>query len=67
MLHFGCSLFFGLSALLGGHHVDIARLKGHFLAPAFGALHFQPFVLGDGLRAIGDSASRHQVAEATWP
>jgi hypothetical protein len=40
------------SALLGGHHVDIARYKGHLLAPAFGALQFQRFMLGDGLPAF---------------
>jgi hypothetical protein len=44
--------FFAWSALLGGDHVDIARDKGHLLAPAFGALQFQRFVLGDGLRAF---------------
>src|SRR6516165_1654339 len=39
-------------ALFGGHHVDIARHKGHLLAPVFGTLHFQRFVLGNGLRAF---------------
>jgi hypothetical protein len=42
----------GALALLGGHHVDIARYKGHLLAPAAGALQFQRFMLGDGLRAF---------------
>ena len=51
MLHFGFSLL-ASSALLGGHHVDIARYKGHLLAPAAGALQFQRFMLGDGLRAF---------------
>ena len=40
------------SALLGGHHVDIAWYKGQLLAPAFGALQFQRFMLGDGLPAF---------------
>ena len=40
------------SALLGGHHVDIARDEGHLLAPAFGALQFQRLMLGDGLGAF---------------
>jgi hypothetical protein len=40
------------SALLGGHHIDIARDKRHLLAPAFGALQFQCFVLGDGVGAL---------------
>jgi hypothetical protein len=44
--------FLASLALLGGHHVDIARYKGHLLAPAFGALQFQRFMLGDGLRAF---------------
>ena len=44
--------FFASSAFLGGHHVDIARYKGHLLAPAFGALQFQRFVLGNGLGAL---------------
>jgi hypothetical protein len=39
-------------ALLGGHRVDIARDKRHLLAPAFGALQFQCFMLGDGLSAL---------------
>jgi hypothetical protein len=30
-----------------GHHVDIARDKGHLLAPALGALRFHGFMLGD--------------------
>jgi hypothetical protein len=51
MLHFGFPFLASL-ALLGGHHVDIARYKGHLLAPAFGALQFQRFMLGDGLRAF---------------
>jgi hypothetical protein len=34
-------------ALLGGHHVNIARDKGHLLAPALGALRFHGFMLGD--------------------
>jgi len=41
-----------LLALLGGHYVDVVRHKGHLLAPAFGALHFQRFVLGDGFCTI---------------
>jgi hypothetical protein len=51
MLHFGFTFLASL-ALLGGHHVDIARYKGHLLAPAFWALQFQRFMLGDGLRAF---------------
>src|SRR6476660_9091347 len=39
-------------ALLGGHHVDVARHKGHLLAPALGALRFYGFMLGDGLSAF---------------
>ena len=39
-------------ALLGGHHVDIARHKGDLLAPALGALRFHGFMLGDGLGAF---------------
>ena len=51
MLHFGFPLLAWL-ALLGGHHVDIAQYKGHLLASTFGALQFQRFMLGDGLRAF---------------
>ena len=51
MLHFGFPLLASL-ALLGGHHVDIARYKGHLLASTFGALQFQRFMLGDGLRSF---------------
>ena len=51
MLHFGFPLLASL-ALLGGHHVDIPRYEGHLLAPAFGALQFQRFMLGDGLGAF---------------
>jgi len=36
------------SALLGGHHVDIARYEEHLLAPAFEALQFQRVMLADG-------------------
>ena len=39
-------------ALLGSHHVDIARYEGHLRAPAFGAVQFQRFMLGDGLGAL---------------
>ena len=39
-------------ALLGGHHIDIARYKRHLLVPAFGALQFKRFMLGDGLGAL---------------
>jgi hypothetical protein len=42
----------GLLALLGSHHIDIARYKAHFLAPALGARRFRGFMLGDGLGAF---------------
>jgi hypothetical protein len=39
-------------ALLGGHHVDVARHKRHFLASALGARRLLGFMLGDGLAAF---------------
>jgi hypothetical protein len=39
-------------ALLGGHHVDLPRHKGHLLAPAFGARWFRDLMLGDGVSAF---------------
>ena len=55
-------------AFLGGHHVDIARYKGHFLAPAFGALQFQRFMLGDGLRAFKllPAFPRNGIGKSAW-
>ena len=59
--------FLASLALLGGHHVDIARYKGHPLAPAAGALQFQRFMLGDGLRAFKlVRISRNDIGRSAW-
>ena len=51
MFHLGFP-FLALSALFGGHHVHIARHKGHLLASAFGTLRYHCFVLGDAFCAL---------------
>jgi hypothetical protein len=52
----------GVLALLGGHHVDIARHKIHLLTPALGAFRFRGFMLGDGLGAFNSSGiSRNDI------
>jgi len=44
--------FWALLALLGGHHVDVPRYKGHLRAAALGTLGLNGFMLGNGLSAF---------------
>ena len=60
--------FLASLALLGGHHVDIARYKEHLLAPATGALQFHRFMRGDGLRALKllPAFLRNDIGRSAW-
>ena len=55
-------------ALLGGHHVDSARYKGHLLAPAHRALRFLGLMLGDALGAFEllPAFSRNEIDRSAW-